>query len=223
METASVLSDLDILKEREAGHVIIDPFIPSNLGNCSYDVTLGPELWRVNPGFSQDYFNPFVSEHIKEHWVPNSAITASKEDSEVYAVEPGARVILLRAGETILGHTIEFIGGRGRITTMLKARSTLGRSCVCICKCAGWGDVGYINRWTMEIQNTGTNTVVLPVGCRVGQIIFYYTGPTSSSYALKGQYQSMDDLSIIKTSWTPLMMIPKGKPAPKSSTDKDHP
>jgi hypothetical protein len=33
------------------------------------------------------------------------------------------------------------------VTTMMKARSSLGRNFIEICKCAGWGDVGYINRW----------------------------------------------------------------------------
>ena len=47
----------------------------------------------------------------------------------------------LHPGETILAHTQEFIGGRECVTTMMKARSSLGRVFVAVCKCAGWGDV----------------------------------------------------------------------------------
>ncbi|MCX8513508.1 MAG: hypothetical protein ORN26_00305 [Candidatus Pacebacteria bacterium] len=43
----------------------------------------------------------------------------------------------MRPGETILAHTNEFIGGRNHITTMMKARSSMGRSFIEVCKCAG--------------------------------------------------------------------------------------
>jgi hypothetical protein len=40
-------------------------------------------------------------------------------------------------GKTILGHTNEFLGGRGSVTTMMKARSSMGRNFIEVCKCAG--------------------------------------------------------------------------------------
>lgn len=42
--------------------------------------------------------------------------------------------LLVRAGETILGHTNEFIGGQGGVTTMMKARSSMGRTFIEVCK-----------------------------------------------------------------------------------------
>jgi dCTP deaminase len=114
-------------------------------------------------------------------------------------------------GETILGHTQEFIGGRDHITTMMKARSSLGRSFISVCKCAGWGDVGYINRWTMEIQNTSNKYYIpLIVGRRIAQIVFFETGPIQATdYAAGGKYQSEGTLAQLKKSWKPHMMLPQ--------------
>ena len=53
----------------------------------------------------------------------------------------------------ILAHTEEVVGGRNGFTTSMRARSSIGRSCLSVCKCAGVGDVGYISQWTMEITN----------------------------------------------------------------------
>jgi len=41
-------------------------------------------------------------------------------------------------------------------------------------QCAGWGDVGYINRWTMEITNNSRfYAIPLVVGRRIAQIVFF--------------------------------------------------
>ena len=50
-------------------------------------------------------------------------------------------IIWIAPGETILGHTNEFIGGTESVTTMMKARSSMGRNFIEVCKCAGWGDM----------------------------------------------------------------------------------
>ncbi len=122
-------------------------------------------------------------------------------------ISPSDKVILLAPGETVLAHTNEFIGGRGHITTMMKARSSLGRSFIEVCKCAGWGDVGYINRWTMEItNNSGNYFIPLVVGRRIGQIIFFETGPIlekDKDYAKAGKYQSSQSVRDLKKHWKP--------------------
>ncbi len=124
-----------------------------------------------------------------------------------------SRIILLMPGETILAHTNEFIGGREAITTMMKARSSKGRSFIEVCKCAGWGDVGYVNRWTMEITNN-SRTKILPlvVGRRISQIIFFYTGKTLQGSYTTGsdsKYCASENLEELQNSWHPLSMLPK--------------
>jgi hypothetical protein len=60
-------------------------------------------------------------------------VTATK----IFLFSDDDRVIFISPQETILAHTQEFIGGRKTVTTMMKARSSLGRNFIEICKCAG--------------------------------------------------------------------------------------
>jgi dCTP deaminase len=126
-------------------------------------------------------------------------------------IRPDDKVILLEPGETILAHTEEFIGGRDIVTTMMKARSSLGRNFVNVCKCAGWGDVGYVNRWTMEISNSSQHYIIpLVVGRRIAQLIFFETGPINNKdYVVAGKYASSTDLKKLRKDWRPEMMLPK--------------
>jgi dCTP deaminase len=94
---------------------------------------------------------------------------------------------------------------------MMKARSSLGRSFIEVCKCAGWGDVGYVNRWTMEITNNSEHYhIPLVVGRRIAQIVFFETGPIlTTDYSKNGKYQSSEDLEEIKRKWNPSLMLPR--------------
>ena len=46
MSTASLLSDRAILRYMDEGKIVVDPFVRSNLGTTSMDVTLGPYYYR---------------------------------------------------------------------------------------------------------------------------------------------------------------------------------
>jgi dCTP deaminase len=115
-----------------------------------------------------------------------------------YYAEDG--VIRIRPGDTILAHTEEVVGGRNGFTTSMRSRSSIGRSCLSVCKCAGVGDVGYISKWTMEITNHSHAIATLPVGLRVAQLLFYEVGETLHHY--QGKYGSWHD-------WSPKDMLPK--------------
>ena len=104
----------------------------------------------------------------------------------------------------------------------MKARSSLGRNFIEVCKvsvtcypywqqCAGWGDVGYVNRWTMEITNNSRYySIPLVVGRRIAQIVFFNTeGIVDNSYESSGKYQTSSDTSSLMASWSPREMLPK--------------
>lgn len=205
----AVLSDKEILQCIEEKTVSIYPFNKLNMSNSSYDVRLGDNYYESSD--IGEFFCPWNSENLKEYWgSPKKAIKIeSQEEAEKYGCLIGDSIILVQSGSTILGHTEEFIGGIKNITTMMKARSSLGRSAISICKCAGWGDIGYINRWTMEIQNSSKFVLVLVVGQRVGQIVFLRTGDCLKSYEKSGSYQKSSDLIDMTKNWTPSSMLPK--------------
>lgn len=213
------LSDRKILEEMKKGDVIISPFKKENLATSSYDVTLGEYFFREqhNSKHHHHVYNIWSKAHTDYVWgtVPEKAQKA-KDVLKNYnfawdGISPDDKIILLRPGETILAHTNEFIGGREHITTMMKARSSMGRNFIEVCKCAGWGDVGYINRWTMEITNNSQHySIPLVVGRRIAQIIFFETGPIlNKDYSEKGKYQTTTDLKKMMKEWNPNSMLPK--------------
>lgn len=212
------LSDKKILEAMKEGSIVIEPFARENLSTSSYDVTLGEWFFAEQPPpHFENLYNIYDKKHVERVWgtTPHRAKSA-KEMLKNYAfdftnIKPTEKVILLGPGETILAHTNEFIGGQGHITTMMKARSSLGRSFIEVCKCAGWGDVGYINRWTMEVTNNSSHYFIpLVVGRRIGQIVFFETGPIlKSDYTKSGKYQSTGSVAQLKKSWKPDMMLPR--------------
>lgn len=210
------LSDKEILQEMNEGRVIISPFDEKKLSTSSVDVTLGEWFFREKkPTNHVHIYNIYNKVHTDAVWgtEPEKALLAEEvlKDFDFTGISKDDKVILLEPGETILAHTNEFIGGRENITTMMKARSSLGRNFIEVCKCAGWGDVGYVNRWTMEITNNSRHySIPLVVGRRVAQIVFFRVGEIlSADYAAGGKYQTETDIKKIQASWKPTMMLPR--------------
>ncbi|KAF2074132.1 hypothetical protein CYY_004574 [Polysphondylium violaceum] len=217
MEEKSLLSDKAILRHIEKKTIVISPFFRQNLSTSSYDVTLGPYYYReVEPEPCHSLYNPYSESMVKKIWGEYHQAELVKDWSnrtgmKLENIRDDDYIIFIRPGETILGHTNEFIGGQETVTTMMKARSSLGRNFIEVCKCAGWGDVGYVNRWTMEITNNSKHySIPLVVGRRIAQIIFFDTeGIEGPSYESSGKYQSSNDIESLKKEWSPQCMLPK--------------
>lgn len=214
------LSDRRILEEMKRGDIVIEPFNRSHLATSSYDVSLGTYFFREQPTkYNHSFYNIWAKDHMEHVWGAGQVQQAvpAEEALQKYnfdwdnGISRDDRLIMLRPGETILAHTEEFIGGRNHLTTMMKARSSMGRNFIEVCKCAGWGDVGFINRWTMEITNNSTNYIIpLVAGRRIAQIIFFETGPIiEKDYTSDGKYQTGVSLEELKTSWEPSLMLPR--------------
>lgn len=227
VSAGGVFSDLEIKKALEIGHIICDPAPrPEQLNGSSIDVTLGYNFYHAGGNDSENMlFNPFDEADVKRyfgepkaakpwHDVRKKIASQTIASLETIAGIPDDHpVIVLRPNERILAHTHEFVGIQAPGTSSMQARSTTGRIGVSACYCAGWGDPGYINRWTMEIHNLNEKEhVILPVGWRIAQIVFSGTGPVETEYAdASGNYQQTRsaDLETIKHSWRPEMMLPR--------------
>jgi dCTP deaminase len=195
-----ILSDKEIVAAREAGDIIIEPFDKRNLGSDTYDVRLGEFYYREK---EPDLRASDVILGEPACWLFGFLMKA-------IALRTGRSFIQINPGETILAHTQEFIGGVRGVTTKMFSRSSIGRSLLGVCKCAGRGDVGYFNRWTMEITSFSRHHVLwLPVGMRIAQIEFIRTGEVEQVYGRdRGKYQQGCDIEELKRNWKPEMMLP---------------
>jgi len=238
----TLLSDKRILEFIGWEKIVIDPFNEKNLGNCSYDVTLGEFFYLEKNHDGLGFHNPYSKESVQSMWAgPYTAKKLSflKQDDEKFRnyitdlgrhsgfavtdrllesivnnkfenVNEDDKIIFLFPGQNMLGHTIEYIGGVERITTKMLSRSSMGRNNVTVCRDAGKGDVGYINRWTMEITNNNKHQVVpLIVGRRIAQIEFYDVGIANKDYSIAGHYQMSSDLEDLKKNWKTELMLPQ--------------
>lgn len=215
----SVYSNIQIRNAIDKGHIICHPFIKEYVAGSSIDVTLGEWFIRTEKPSQGGFYNPFDPESVNQYFnEPQKAQIhsewAKQHGRQLFTNIPADHpIIVLRPKERILGHTHEFIGIKAPGTSTMQARSTWGRNGVAVCLDAGWGDPGYINRWTMEIYNMNEHeSIVLPIGDRIAQMVFYETGPVDKEYAkLSGKYQSNDskNLDDIISNWTPKQMLPQ--------------
>ena len=214
-----LLSRNAILRHLGKGSIVIDPYDERKLKTSSYDITLGEWFWReAHPEGRATIHNMYDEQSTRAIWqgpfrAEKARTTSARLNQQFSNIHPDDEVVLLRPRETILAHTIEFIGGRGNVVSKMYARSSMGRNFIEVCKDAGWGDIGYFNRWTMEVTNNSQYfTIPLVVGRRVGQMVFYEVEPLAEipDYVKEGgKYQSSQDITEVKRVWNPEMMIPR--------------
>lgn len=215
MSSYAILSNESIKKEIEDEHIVIEPYNESQLNPCSYNITLSEYFFREKKN-ERTIYNPWIEDHIVERWEPGNVEIATEDNHQDLGLDIGARYILLNPNETILVASYEFIGGLKHITTMLKGRSSSCRAMLSVCAGAGWGDVGYFNRWAISVTNLSSQVkVVLPVGCSIVQIVFIQCTETKKGY--QGKYQQALDngqplkdlIKEIRENWTPAMILPQ--------------
>lgn len=214
----TVLVDWQIAEAVRSGEIIIDPYEPRQVNSGSVDIRLGEFFFKeTKPNTGEEvYVNAWCKKNVQDMWgEPIRAPLATHKLTEALMksteLGPDDRIIILKPHQTILGHTQEFIGGKSSVITHMQARSSIGRVAIEICKCAGWGDHGYFNRWTMEITNNAEyHRIILVVGRRVGQIVFLQTEqPSNDVYSKSGKYQKSSDLQTLKDTWSPYQMLPR--------------
>lgn len=217
-----VYSNTEIKAAIADGTIVCVPYNEAHVSEASLDFTLGHYFYKQE--FEEDarVYNPFDESEVTRYFKgPLEAVKhkdwCAKNGYKLFANIPEDHpIIVLRPGERILAHTHEFIGIRTRGgASEVKSRSSWGRNGVAVCFDAGWIDPGYINRITLEIYNLNQHeSVVLPVGERVGQLIFHHTGPVDGDYSdgrngVSGKYQHTADLDELIRTWSPEQMLPR--------------
>lgn len=217
-----VYSNTEIIEAVKDGRIVSVPYDEKHISEASLDVTLGYHFYRVERLNERTIYNPFDSEEVERYFdgpykaMPHEQWCNLNGLKPLKGIPADHPVIALKPGERILAHTHEFVGIRPEGGACeIKSRSSWGRNGIAVCFDAGWIDPGYINRLTLEVYNLNQReTVLLPVGERVAQIIFHHTGPINGDYGLgregfSGKYQQGSDLDSIIRTWTPDQLLPK--------------
>lgn len=164
-----MLTGAEILKKIGSGDIIITNFDENRINPNSYNLTLNKNLkiYKMNDGEVLD-------------------IKTKPETIDIEIPEEG---LILQPGELYLGSTNEKTICSSLIPC-IDGRSSIGRLGVFTHITAGFGDIGFHGRWTLEI------TVIKPVriypNIEICQIYFYEPiGDASILY--NGKYQYQDD------------------------------
>ncbi len=217
-----VYSNVQIRQAIDEGHIVCEPFNPKHVAHASLDLTLGYYYYQVERQSDKTVYNPFDPEDVERYF--DGPYTAMAHEAwcklNGYAlfkgIPPDHPIIVLKPQQRILTHTHEFVGIKPPGAWEMKSRSSWGRNGLAVCFDAGWVDPGYINRLTLELYNLNLHeSVIVPVGERIGQAIFHHTGEVEGNYGLgrdggfSGKYQQGTDLDTIIRTWTPDQMLPK--------------
>jgi deoxycytidine triphosphate deaminase len=217
-----VLSNSDITDAISTGHIVCHPYDQKHVSQASLDITLGYHFYRIERMQERTIYNPFDREDVERYFdgpykaMPHGEWCKLNGFTPLKNIPLSHPVIALKPQERILAHSHEFFGILPPGACEVKSRSSWGRNGVAVCFDAGWINPGYINRLTLQIYNLNEReTVVLPVGERIAQIVFHTTGPVQGSYGegrdegFSGKYQQGTDLETIIKTWSPDMMLPK--------------
>jgi dCTP deaminase len=226
----TLLSNTDILRHMQSGAVVIEPFNARSLNNVSYDLTLGDTVMRYKPDAG---VVDLSVDDPAEMFVPHRALRVGNA-KPAHLLCSGERV-LAHSREIAGGRqvTCQVCAGTGKehhvfppaagvcpackgrkvvaVTTHLQATSTCARIGLSVCQCAGWGDVGYVSPWTLEVQNHSPRDLWIPVGAVLAQVCFHEVEPIidGTSYEQGGGYQQSANVDVIRATWTPAKMLPK--------------
>jgi deoxycytidine triphosphate deaminase len=198
------------------------PFEARHVSHASLDVTLGYNYYQTEKLSDRPIYNPFDEEEVRHYFdgpyqaIPHGDWCQMNGVKRQKGIPTDHPVIPLRPGERILAHTHEFFGIYPPGASQVKSRSSWGRNGIAVCFDAGWIDPGYINRLTLEIYNLNqSKTVLLPVGERIAQIVFFETGEVDGAYGqgrdkhFSGKYQQGDNLKQLIKDWRPDLMLPR--------------
>lgn len=171
-----MLTGLEILRQMELGNIKIDPFDPKCLNPNSYNLHLSNQL-KVY----EQVINSKSGKVCPDRFV---MLSTRGKNKTVDITIPDTGYLLL-PGVLYLGSTIEYTE-TDHLVPSIDGRSSAGRIGLSIHETAGFGDIGFKGRWTLEI--TVTHAVKVFPGDEICQI-HYDLAVGDDSYKYNGRYQ----------------------------------
>ncbi len=150
---AVILTHDVILREMESGRLVIDPFVPDQVGPASVDLHLGDEI------------------RVMEGGPPVIDLDEAADYRTVTQVRPLDTPYVLRPGETIHGITRERIRLPSDVCGWLEGRSRYARLGLMIHVTSGFVAPGVDNRQVLEMSNVAGRPLAVRAGIRLCQIV----------------------------------------------------
>lgn len=154
-----ILSDRD-LRKAQANHNVVEPFRDEHVQPASIDLRLGDQfiLWVEHFNGTTDQVRTTVTDSM--------------------AIDPG---------QFILGTTMETVTIPPHLVGQINGRSSWARKGLIVHTTAGFIDPGFTGQITLELANVGHETLWLPVGERICQIVLtQLTSPAEHPYGSAG-------------------------------------
>lgn len=181
-----ILTASEIARQVKKGNIFIEDFDLKRLNPNSYNLRLDVESLRV--ARPEVEFDCAEDNTIHFKYVP-----AHEMDEKDYEA---SRVKLLR-NQLYLASTVE-LTRTNKYVPLLVGRSSLARLGVSIHQTAGFGDIGFDGRWTLEI--TCTNDTWVYRDMEFAQIYFVKpTGKIKKTY--RGKYQKAQTVQTSRLHW----------------------
>ena len=168
---------LRLVQDDERERIYITPLIDPTvqIGPASMDIRLGPDaLVFANVNFV--CIDPLLPEDV--------SISQLAAYSRTYELTPRAPLIL-HPGEFALAASLEYVRLPSNIASRLEGRSSYGRAGLLVHAIAGFIDLGFRGRITLELTNLGKLPLSLLPGTRIGQLCFFPCDGTVLGYADK--------------------------------------
>jgi len=169
-----ILSREHLMQAIVIGDIVVSPFNPDLVAEHSIDVRLGNRMFHFDH-LGTAGVNPYTDN--PDDWFEEVPLE-------------GARGFFLKGGEHYLGVTHEVIGARRKYVPQIKAKSTTGRWGLTVALCAGFGEIGYVTQWTLEIRPV-SNIFLAPM-TPIAQIFFSETTDTQVNYQGDDRYFNTD-------------------------------
>lgn len=170
-----MLTGSEILKQKELGRLDISDFDITRLNPNSYNVRLDDVLLCYAPDITGEILlDPKYNNAVNKHVIPETGM-------------------ILYPGTLYLGSTIESTHS-DHYVACIDGRSSIARLGLKIHETAGFGDIGFNGKWTLEI--TVTHPIKVYPGMEIGQV--YFTEPVGDTdIKYTGKYQNAS--SVIKS------------------------
>ena len=158
------------IKKRLNKDIIIQPFIEANLNPNSYNVTLDNELYV----YEEDIIDLKKEYKTKKIVIPEDGL-------------------ILEPNKLYVGRTQEYTETYN-LVPMIDGRSGLGRVGLFTNNSAGFGDVGYKGKWSLQLSCI--HPVKIYPGMKIAQI--YYEEITGEVENYHGKYQNANEVTTSK-------------------------